>query len=201
MPARRVVYDPTWDAQLERLTGEALSPSVSVGGVSARGLFRRRRMFDRDQRLQMEALAIRLGIEPQIEGPTWLTVTTPLDAVSVFPRWNDYELFGAIVERTKAGVQRTTDLVPGDPFCLFLTGYCDDGHPEYETTIVAKKDGGIALDEHEGKEQLAQMRAAFPPCDATLPSGDPCGKPFKRWSSDMTRMSVYREKRKALEGR
>lgn len=196
MPARRVVYDPAWDAQLERLTGEMLSPSVSVGGTRARGLFRHRRMFDRDQRLQIEALAIRLGIEPQIEGPTWLTVTTPLDAVSVFPRWNDYELFGAVVERTKDGVQRTTDAVPGDPFCLFLTGTCADGHAPWETTVVGMKDGGVAMDEHEGKEQLAQMRANFPVCDATLPSGDPCGKPFATWSSDMTRMSVFRAKRR-----
>ena len=143
----------------------------------------------------MRNLAERLGIGVQRQ----VKAKRHRQGVSKYPTWTDSDLWGAIYEKTKAGIQRPTDVVIGDPFCLFLTGYCDQGHDPYEVTHVAKKDGGIPIDEAEGKAELARMKAAFPVCDATLASGEPCTKPFHSWSADMTRMSAYREKRRAVQ--
>lgn len=178
MPARPVAYDPAMDATVERMTGHALSPSVSVGGERPR----KGQFMNPGLRRTVEKMAKRLGITPKRS-------------------WTDFELWGRIYERTKGGVQRPTDVVVGDPFCLFLTGYCDHGHAPYEATIVAQKDGGVPMDEHEGKEKLAEMKRTFPACDATLASGDPCGQPFHTWSADMTRMSVFRDKKRAQAAR
>ena len=170
MPARPVAYDPAMDATVERLTGHALSESVSVGGTRPR----KGQFMDRRTRKTIEKLAKRLGITPK-------------------PTWTDFELWGHIYERTRGGIQRTSDTVLGDPFCLFVTGYCDDGHDPHKMTLVAKKPGGVAFEEMEGKKEAQRIRENFPPCEATLPSGEPCGKTLHRWMVDMTRMSVFQD--------
>lgn len=189
MPARRVTYDPAMDVTIERMTGHAVDPSISFGGARPR----RGQFMHWDQRCTIEDLAERLGIGVQRQ----VKAKRHRQGTSKYPTWTDSDLWGAIYEKTRGGIQRPTDVVVGDPFCLFLTGYCEEGHAPYEATIVAQKDGGVPMDEHEGKEKLAEMKATFPVCDATLPSGQACGKPFHCWSSDMTRMSTFREKQKS----
>lgn len=180
MAGRPVKYDPAFDLTVERMTGHALSGGVSIGGAQPRkGQFMNPRL-----RRTIEKMAKRLGITAK-------------------RKWTDYELWGAIYERTKGGVQRPSDLVAGDPFCLFVTGICDQGHAPWKMTIVAKKDGGVFMDEGEAKEKLAEIRENFPVCDATLPSGDACKKEVGQFSVDMTRMSVFeraeRDRAKAWE--
>lgn len=174
MPARPVVYDPAMDATVERMTGHALSESASVGGTPPR----KGQFMDRRMRRTIEKLAKRLGVTPK-------------------PSWSDFELWGHIYERTKGGIARTSDTVLGDPFCLFVTGYCDEGHQPHAMTLVAKKPGGVAFEETEGKDEAARMKDRFPPCEATLPSGEACGKRQAHWMVDMTRMSVFQDAERA----
>lgn len=175
MPARPL-YDPEWDATLERFTGTALSPNVTIDPKvpHGRNVFARHRGFmGRRLRRTIERMAEHLG-------------------VTVNKRWSDFELWGAIYEHTRAGVQRTTDMLAGDPFILALTGYCSTGHAPWKATLIAQRHDGGPIGEKEGKDRLAYMkRTLMPTCDHPMGDGQPCGKPLHSYSSDMTRRSAY----------
>lgn len=176
MPGRPVVYDPAMDLTIERMTGKALDPSMSIDGTPPR----RGQFLNSRQREEIEKLAKRLGLTPS-------------------PKWSDYKLWGHIYEKTKGGVQRPSDRILDDPFALFVRGLCDDGHAPYETILVAEAPGGVAMDEGEAKRQQAILKAQAPPCEATMPTGRMCGKPFGQWSSTMTRRSVFEENDREIQ--
>lgn len=137
---------------------------------------------------------------------------------------NTLDIWKALTERIESGVQNPRDPILGDPFAVFVTGICADGHPLHRQTAVHKT--GHMLDEFECKKVIEYLKHQDPVrhCDAQVESGggcqcpspedatgfcrrcdrtiDPgeCGKPITTWQTDHTRISTFEASARTARG-
>lgn len=127
------------------------------------------------------------------------------------------DVWKALTEKVESGIGNPRDPIVGDPFGVFVTGKCWDGHDKWEQIAVHKT--GHMVDEFEAKKIANFLKHEDPVrhCDCPVESGGGCqcppeqredangycrrcdmtinplvcGKPITTWSVDNTRINTF----------